>query len=229
LVVEDDARLATLVRQYFEDEGFAAAVETDGARAVGRVLAAPPDVLLLDWMLPGEDGPSICRRLRGKYDGVIVMVTARAEEVDEVVALEVGADDYVSKPLRPRALAARVRSHLRRGRGEGAAGEAGPIVAGDVVVCARSRTARRAGRPVALTTAEFDLLLLLARRAGRVVPREEILAESRGLAYDGLNRSVDNRVSRLRRKLDDDGGEAGRPSRIVSVWGVGYMLAVAPR
>ena len=233
LIVEDDAELARLVADYLAGAGFEVDVEGRGDRAVSRILAERPDLVVLDLMLPGEDGLSVCRRVRPAYRGAILMLTAQGDEVDEVVGLEMGADDYMAKPVRPRLLLARIRSLLRRterktGTTSGGVEPAPPVVpetglrVGDLLVDPARREVELRGRPVALTTAEFDLLELLARHAGEVLTRPDIYRALRGIEYDGLDRSIDLRITRLRRKLGDD---ARQPTRIKSVRGVGYLLA----
>lgn len=219
LIVEDDARLAGLMVEYFNVEGFDMKVEPDGARAVSRILAEQPDLVILDLMLPGESGLSICKRIRPGYPGPVLMVTARGDEVDQVVGLEVGADDYVPKPASPRLLLARARALLRRH-----APPAGPppFVDGDLYVDPGTREATVRGEPVDLSTSEFDLLWLLVDNAGKVLSRDQILEALRGIEYDGLDRSIDVRVSKLRQKLGDD---PRQPSRIKTVRGLGYLYA----
>lgn len=222
LIVEDDLRLAGLVREFLRAAGYEVLVEPRGDRAPGRILDEAPDLVILDLMLPGLDGLSVCRQVRPSYSGSILMLTARGEEVDEVVGLELGADDYMVKPVRPRLLLARIKTLLRR-QAQPATAEEPPtrIVHGDLEVDSASRTAFVGGRRVRLTTAEFDLLWLLVTHAGQALDREQIYRELRGIEYDGLDRSVDLRVARLRRKLGDD---AKQPRRIKSVRGVGYLL-----
>ena len=232
LIVEDDEKLAQLVREFLESNGYDVLLEVRGDRAVGRILGERPDLVLLDLMLPGKDGLTICREIRERYDGVILMLTARGDEVDEVIGLELGADDYVAKPVRPRVLLARIKSLLRRSErsqssqeepNEGdKGGDAQRLEVGGLQIDARTRNASLGGRTLQLTTAEFDLLFFLAERAGEVVSREAIYVELRGIEYDGLDRSIDLRVARLRRKLGDD---AKQPQLIKSVRGAGYLLA----
>jgi len=234
LIVEDDARLADLVREYLADNGFDVLVEPRGDAAVDRILGEVPDLVVLDLMLPGLDGLEVCRRVRPQFSGGILMLTARGDEIDEVVGLEVGADDYLPKPVRPRLLLAHLSALLRRVRGAAADDDAawtsneapaegeGPLKVGPLTVDARARSATMRGVPLDLTTAEFDLLLLLAKNAGEVLTRDTIYNELRGIEYDGLDRSVDLRVTRLRRKLGDD---AKNPQLLKSVRGVGYLLA----
>jgi two-component system response regulator RstA len=226
LVVEDDARLAELIRDYLQQQGYRVTVEGRGDRAVERILAANPDIVVLDWMLPGQDGLEICRRVRSAYAGQILMLTAREDDTDQVVGLELGADDYVKKPVEPRVLLARIRALLRRNGSSGMSNEApddgdGQLVFGPLRICRFSRTAALAEQALELTTREFDLLWILACNAGRIMSREEILHELRGIDYDGLDRSVDIAVSRLRKKLDDDTAD---PRRIKTIWNKGYLF-----
>ena len=226
LLVEDDARLAQLVKEYLEaSDAFDVAIEGRGDTAVERIVAEQPDLVILDVMLPGLDGLSVCRRVRDRFPGPILMLTALGDEVDEVVGLELGADDYVAKPASPRKVLARVRSLLRRAPSREdlpAGGAEAVITLGELVVDPGRRVAGLGGRDLDLTTAEFDLLWLLARHAGETIEREAIYRELRGIEWDGLDRSIDLRVLRLRKKLGDD---AAHPRFIKSVRGVGYLLA----
>ncbi len=226
LLVEDDARLAQLVKDYLEaSDAFAVSIEGRGDRAVDRIVAEQPDLVILDVMLPGVDGLTVCKRVRDRYAGPILMLTALGDEVDEVVGLELGADDYVAKPASPRKVLARVRTLLRRAAPSAGAATAGPnpvITVGELVVDPGRRAASLAGRELELTTAEFDLLHLLAQRVGETLEREAIYRQLRGIEWDGLDRSIDLRVLRLRKKLGDD---AAHPRFIKSVRGVGYLLA----
>jgi len=229
LLVEDDAKLAALVREFLESSGFDVDVEHRGDRAPGRILDDQPDLVILDLMLPGLDGLAICRQVRPRFDGAILMLTARGEETDEIVGLELGADDYLAKPVRPRRLLARVNTLLRRvDRTAGPRSAVGDsavrrLTVGRLVVDAGNRQATMDDEVVALTTAEFDLLWLLASHAGEVLSRDHIYRELRGMEYDGLDRSMDLRVARLRKKLRDDGKQ---PRLIKSVRGAGYLLVV---
>jgi len=224
LLIEDDARTAELVGDYLEANGFDVDVQSEGTGAVERILEERPDLVLLDWMLPGEDGPTICRRVRDQYPGPILMLTARGDDIDQVVGLEMGADDYLAKPANPRVLLARIKSLLRRVKSSGpASGEVERRVElGDLVVDLALREAHVGGNQVPLTTAEFDLLWLLATRVGEAVDRDTLFQELRGIAYDGLDRSMDMRVSTVRRAVSDADPE-GR-DWIVTVRGVGYQL-----
>jgi DNA-binding response OmpR family regulator len=229
LLVEDDLRLACLMQEYLQaSDELEVLVETRGDRAVERILDELPDLVILDIMLPGLDGLSVCKQVRERYPGPILMLSALGDEVDEVVGLELGADDYVAKPASPRLVLARVRTLLRRVNPE-VGGPARPpstseaaIELGDLVVDPGRRAALLGGVELDLTTAEFDLLWLLARHAGEPLDREAIYRELRGVDWDGLDRSIDLRILRLRKKLGDD---ARNPRRIKSVRGVGYLLA----
>lgn len=218
LFVEDDQRLAKLMAEYLEHNGLEVNIERDGSRAAARILESKPDLVILDVMLPGEDGLSICRRVRPDYHGPILMLTARGDEIDQVVGLEVGADDYVPKPTTPRLLLARIRALLRRGRpAEGSTRHE----VGDLVIDRSSREVCIGGKPIELTTAEFDLLWHLAENAGRPVPRDELFQSLRGIEYDGLDRSMDVRISKLREKL------GSCSVQIKTVRGVGYLLSIS--
>ena len=225
LLVEDDASLAAMVADFLSQHGYQVSIENLGDRAPHRITSEQPDAVLLDVNLPGLDGFAICKAVRTAYQGTIIMLTARGEEVDEVVGLEVGADDYMAKPVRPRALLARLRTHLRRTNLSEPETTGQPIRVGALLVDASRRTAELDGTPIELTTAEFELLQLLARHAGNILTRADIYEQLHGVPYDGLDRSIDLRVSRLRKKLGDD---PARPQRIKSVRGVGYLLAVEP-
>lgn len=222
LLVEDDAELALMVADFLSEHEFTVSIEGNGTRAVQRIESEPYDILVLDIGLPGMDGISICRTVRETFQGPILMLTARGDEIDEVISLEVGADDYLSKPVRPRALLARIRIHLRRMEHASEPVTQAKIEIGDLVIDAGSRTLTIAGQPHEITTAEFDLLWQLAVNAGKVVGRGQLYQKLHGMDYDGHDRSIDLRVSRLRRKLGDD---PNHPQRIKSVRGVGYILA----
>ncbi|TDO07711.1 MULTISPECIES: winged helix-turn-helix domain-containing protein [Halomonas] len=220
LIIEDDERLADLTRDYLEANGFRVTVEADGARGVERILALQPELVILDLMLPGEDGLSICRRVRSEYPGPIMMLTARTDDMDQVLGLEMGADDYVPKPVQPRVLLARMRALLRRAE-PAEASEETCLTFADLVIDNTTREACMDGERVDLTSAEFDLLWLLASNAGRVLTREEIFERLRGIKYDGQDRSIDVRVSRIRPKIGDD---PNQPHRIKTVRSKGYLF-----
>ncbi len=220
LIIEDDERLADLTRDYLEANGFRVTLEADGAHGVERILTLQPDLVILDLMLPGEDGLSICRRVRSDYPGPILMLTARTDDMDQVLGLEMGADDYVPKPVQPRVLLARMRALLRR-REPSAASEESRLSFGELEIDNSTREAFLAGERIDLTSAEFDLLWLLACNAGRVLTREEIFSQLRGIRYDGQDRSIDVRVSRIRPKIGDD---PNQPQRIKTVRSKGYLF-----
>ena len=223
LIVEDDQRLAELTQDYLESNGLAVAIESNGAAAVARVLAERPDLVVLDLMLPGEDGLSICKRLRPDYDGPILMLTARTDDMDQVQGLEMGADDYVCKPVRPRLLLARIRALLRRSEPAEAAPVSGGkrLTFGKLVIDNAMREAWLDEQTIELTSAEFDLLWLLASNAGRILSREEIFNLLRGIEYDGQDRSIDVRISRIRPKIGDD---PMHPRLIKTVRSKGYLF-----
>lgn len=202
LIVEDDQRLAELTAEYLQANGYEVAVEGDGGRAARRIIDSQPDLVILDLMLPGEDGLSICRRVRGQYAGPILMLTARSDELDQVQGLDMGADDYVCKPVRPRVLLARITALLRRSEAPEAKRQA--LAFGALRIDSRLREAWLSEQAIDLTSAEFDLLWLLASNAGRVLSREEIFTSLRGVGYDGQDRSIDVRISKIRPKIGDD-------------------------
>lgn len=219
LLIEDDERLGSLVANYLGKHGYAVVLETDGARAVASILELQPAVVLLDLSLPGQDGFEICRAVRSRYPGVICMLTARTDDIDQVLGLELGADDYIAKPIEPRVLLARLRAHLRR---DHAARQTGKVLRfGQLRIDCETREATLREHRIDLTTAEFDLLVLLAGRAGQILSRDDLLQALRGIQFDGLDRSIDARISRLRRKLGD---LAEEPERIKTVRGKGYLF-----
>jgi two-component system response regulator RstA len=229
LIVEDDERLASLTRDYLQNNGLTVSIESHGGAAVERILNEQPDLVVLDLMLPGEDGLSICRRVRPRYSGPILMLTARTDDMDQILGLEMGADDYIGKPVQPRVLLARIRALMRRAAeknqplvGSDAVSE-GPVRVqfNELVIDSSMREAWLSGVTVDLTSAEFDLLWLLASNAGRVLSREEIFAALRGIEYDGQDRSIDVRVSRIRPKIGDD---PIHPRRIKTVRSKGYLF-----
>ncbi|HSH49921.1 MAG TPA: response regulator [Halomonas sp.] len=220
LIIEDDERLATLTGDYLRANGFRVSLESDGARGVERILELQPDLVVLDLMLPGEDGMSICRRVRTGYKGPILMLTARTDDAEHIEGLEMGADDFVPKPVQPRVLLARMRALLRRSEPDEAT-QVQRLAFGRLEIDSSKREAWLDGRPADLTSAEFDLLWLLATNAGRVLTREEIFVQLRGIEYDGQDRSIDVRVSRIRPKVGDD---PHHPQRIKTVRSKGYLF-----
>ncbi|TMK73104.1 MAG: response regulator transcription factor [Actinobacteria bacterium] len=213
VVIEDDEVIGALVAAYLERAGFRVVCEQTGERGLDAVERLDPRVVVLDLALPDLDGLEICRQLRASRPVPILILTARDEEVDRIIGLELGADDYVTKPFSPRELVARVRAVLRRA--EPAAEETGMIELGDVRLDRRRRRVAVAGSPVALRMLEFELLAELAENAGQVVSRDRLLERVWGLSFAGGTRTVDVHVAQLRKKLD-------RPDLIETVRGVGY-------
>ena len=227
LIVEDDERLATLTKDYLESNGLNVSVEGDGSRAIERIKSEQPDLVVLDLMLPGEDGLAVCRIVRPHYKGPILMLTARTEDLDQVLGLEMGADDYVAKPVRPRVLLARIRALLRRLKDQSNAADdqdgnsTQRLTFGNLIVDSSMREAWLNDESIDLTSAEFDLLWLLSSNAGHILTREEIFHQLRGIEYDGQDRSIDVRVSRIRPKVGDD---PINPKRIKTVRSKGYLF-----
>jgi DNA-binding response OmpR family regulator len=231
LLVDDDHELARLLRDYLGPHGVSLDHVEEGAGALERLAstADPYDMVLLDVMLPGMDGFEVCRRIRAKHDVPVVMLTARGEDTDRVVGLEIGADDYLPKPFNPRELLARMRAVLRRvhpppAPSPDATEPAGAIHVGDLTVDAAAHKATLGGRELQLTSFEFRVLVVLARRAGEPVTREELASVvlPRGGPYDpSVDRSLDVHVSHLRQKMGDGARE---PRRIRTVRGIGYVL-----
>ncbi|MCU0708063.1 MAG: response regulator [Pirellula sp.] len=224
LLVEDEPVLGAMVMDYLQEQGFEVALESRGDIAIERIMNEAPDAVILDINLPGCDGFEVCRQVRDRYSGTIVMLTARASEVDEVFGLECGADDYLSKPVRPKVLLARLRIHLRKHQTADSS-VTGPFRVGDLLVDPASRRVELSGQEVEVSSAEFDVLQLLAASAGKTLSRAEIFQAIHGMKFDGLDRSIDLRISRLRKKLGDD---PLHPKRIKSIRGTGYLLALDP-
>lgn len=230
LLVEDDAKLAALTAEYLRKNDFQVNVEGRGDAAEARIINERPDLVVLDIMLPGKDGFEICRAVRSVYHGVILMLTARDEDLDQILGLELGADDYIAKPVQPRLLLARIKALLRRSPNVagGMVGEAGDpeqsaeLTFGRFRISQATRSTSLGDDSIDLTTAEFDLLWLLAKHAGIILSRDDLLQELRGIGFDGLDRSIDARISRLRRKLGDD---PENPLRIKTVRGKGYLFS----
>ncbi|MCP8898867.1 response regulator transcription factor [Gilvimarinus xylanilyticus] len=219
LLAEDDERLATLVQDYLQAHGLTVVVESHGLQVGRQVQGLQPDLLILDLNLPGKDGISICKDVRAHYEGPILMLTARDADADQVLGLEVGADDYVVKPAEPRVLLARIQALLRRANR--VPEDSDEVSVGGLHIRTRAREVSLHEQPVHLSSHEFDLLLTLARQPGKVMSREYLFTTICNRPYDGLDRTVDVRVSHLRKKLGDN-SEA--PTRIKTVWGRGYML-----
>jgi two-component system, OmpR family, alkaline phosphatase synthesis response regulator PhoP len=219
LVVDDEARIVRLVRDYLERAGFAVLAAQDGETALAMARAEQPDLIVLDLMLPGMDGLDVCRRLRQVSGVPIIMLTARVEEADRVVGLELGADDYVTKPFSPRELVARVRATLRRASGQ--VGLPTIIRAGDVELDTDSQLVTVGGERVELTSTEFHLLAILLRQPGRIFTRAQLLEGIHGVAFEGYDRSIDSHIKNIRRKIETD---PRQPRQIQTVYGVGYRF-----
>ncbi|WP_371871844.1 response regulator [Pontibacterium sinense] len=232
LLIEDDVKLTELLDLYLSRNGYKVAVGHSGADAQRLLDEMNPELLILDLMLPGMDGLSICRAVRATYHGKILILTASDDDMDQVAALEMGADDYVCKPLHPRVLLARIRMLLRRHEEEPANGNT-LLVNEERITSTQSRTFGQltmvcttkrctlAGEAVNLTPAEFDLLWLLAQHPDQPLSREELVKQTRGIEYDGVDRTIDNRIVILRKKLQDN---ASQPQRIITVRGKGYLF-----
>jgi two-component system, OmpR family, response regulator len=220
LFIEDDEHLARLTGRYLEGSGFLVHWVATGPDAVAEATQRQFDVLLLDLMLPGRDGMDVCRELRTRTDVPIIMVTARKDEVDRILGLDAGADDYVTKPFSSRELVSRIRAVVRRARG--AVGPTRKVIqAGVIVLDPSNMRVTVSGRDVALTTYEFALLKVLVERAGQVLSREQLLDLAKGSADEAYDRSIDVQISRLRQKLGDD---ARQPRYLKTIRGSGYML-----
>lgn len=220
LVAEDDAKQANLIRVYLEREGYAVQVVSDGRSAIERTRSGRPDLVVLDVMMPIVDGLDVCRVLRAESDVPVLLLTARSTEEDMLLGLDLGADDYLTKPYSPRELTARVRALLRRAKKLGVS-EPVRLTVGDIEVETARFEVRVAGRPVALTAKEFGILEVLAAEPGRVFTRAQIIDRAFGFDDDVLERTVDAHVMNLRRKLGDD---PGRPRYLETVYGRGYRL-----
>lgn len=221
LIVEDDERLAMLTQDYLRRNGLDVAIETDGTRAIRRIVSEQPDLVVLDVMLPGSDGLTVCREVRPNYQKPILMLTARTEDMDQVLGLEMGADDYVAKPAQPRVLLARIRALLRRSETAPSVDSPQRLEFGDLVIDNGGRSVTLNDELVDFTSAEYDLLWLLASNSGRILSREDIFERLRGIEYDGQDRSIDVRISRIRPKIGDD---PENPKRIKTVRSKGYLF-----
>jgi two-component system OmpR family response regulator len=229
MLVEDDYELASLIKDFLVKYEFDVDIVGDGYEAVTRIINEQPDIVILDVMLPGQTGMEVCRQVRSHYKGAILMQTALDDDLDQMMGLELGADDYVIKQVQPRLLLSRIRALLRRFDHHSnnpinvisTAHERRNIQVGFLMINTANRTVALNDMTVELTTAEFELLYLLARTPGKVVSRETIVQQIRGYEYDGLDRSIDRRISRLRKKLQDD---QQHPKLIKTIRGQGYQL-----
>lgn len=224
LIIDDDVDLCELIAEYLAPEGFAVEAVHDGKQGLSCALEGGYALAVLDVMLPGANGFEVLRRLRAKSSLPVLMLTARGDDVDRIVGLEIGADDYLPKPFNPRELVARIRAVLRRFKSEDAPKdeEENVIGVGDLEIETPTRVVRRACETIELTAVEYDLLLMLVRRAGRVVTREELSKEVLGRSLSPFDRSIDMHVSNLRKKL---GHQANGVERLKTIRGVGYIYA----
>lgn len=220
LLVEDDEKLAGLIANFLSQHGFEVLTVHRGDVALSAFLEFKPKLVVLDLMLPGQSGLHVCREIRAVSDTPIVILTAKEDDLDHILGLESGADDYVIKPIKPAVLLARLRALQRRQVTEPAA-QRGALQFGVLSIDRSSREVRLGGEPIELTTMEFELLWLLAGSAGNTLSRDDILNRMRGIEFDGLNRSVDVYISKLRHKLKDNPRE---PVCIKTVWGKGYLF-----
>lgn len=218
-IVEDDEELAQWIGDFLANNGMRVSVVHRGDIAVDFIRQHVPDLVLLDIQLPGKNGHDVCREVREFYAKPILVMTANNEELDEVLGLELGADDFMAKPVRPRVLLARINALLRRSAAAQPQSEV--MEFGSLTVDCQTKTVTLAGEVISLSTTEFELLRLLARNAGTVMSRESLVTQLRGIEYDGLDRTIDVRVSRVRKKLGDLSAE---PKKIKTVWGKGYLF-----
>jgi len=222
LIVEDEVKIARLVRDYLHQAGFDVIEATDGPSALAMARAEKPDMILLDLGLPGMDGLDVTRELRASSSVPIIMLTARTDESDRIVGLELGADDYIDKPFSPKELVARIRAVLRRAEATLGGGEV--VRAGNVIIDIPKRRVTVDDTEIELTATEFDLLLTLARQPGRIYTRAQLLDAVHGVSFDSYERSVDAHIKNIRRKIEPD---PRRPTLILTVYGVGYRFSDA--
>ncbi len=222
LVVDDEMKIARLVKDYLSEAGFDVILASTGPAAVAATRSERPDLVVLDLGLPGVDGFDVTRAIRGAGSAIpIIMLTARSEETDRIVGLELGADDYVVKPFSPRELVARVKAVLRRTRGVVATET---IRAGDLLISLPHRTVEREGQRIDLTTSEFELLRVLASSPGRVFTRGQLLDSIRGVSFESYERAIDAHIKNLRKKIEPD---PRHPVHVLTVYGVGYKFSDA--
>jgi two-component system alkaline phosphatase synthesis response regulator PhoP len=219
LVVDDEPKTAKIARDYLESSGFQVTTATNGVDALATARHERPDLVVLDLNMPGMDGLDVCRALRRESDVPIIMLTARVEETDRLIGLELGADDYITKPFSPRELVARVRAVLRRTKG---GWQGGLIRSADLEIDLNGHRVERAGQNIQLSRSEFNLLVTLAQNPGQTFTRAQLLNRLHGVAYDGYDRSIDAHIKNLRRKLEEDPSD---PQYVLTVFGVGYRFA----
>lgn len=223
ILVEDDSRLSQLIQTYLADHGFEVICLEDGSQLLEKVRLSLPDLIILDIMLPGEDGFALCRKIRPDYSGPLLFMTAKSSDFDQVLGLELGADDYIIKPVEPRVLLARINALFRRAgeNNEQTQNSEEKLTFGQLYIDKNSRQVRLGADIIPLTSHEFDMLWKLASNASQLVDRETLYSELIGREYDGLDRSADVRISRLRKKLRDN---PQNPYRIKTIWGKGFFF-----
>ncbi len=219
LIIDDDPKIIKISRDYLESSGFRTVSATDGTTALAIARREKPDFIILDLNLPGTDGLDVCRQIRRESDIPIIMLTARIEEMDRLIGLELGADDYLTKPFSPRELVARVRSVLRRTQGH--VHNTGIIQVGDLEIDVQGVRVTHRGQIVDLTRSEFSLLVVLAQHIGQAFSREQLVKRLYGDSYEGFSRSVDSHIKNLRQKIEDD---PSHPRYVQTVYGIGYRL-----
>ncbi|MGF1770167.1 response regulator [Enterovibrio makurazakiensis] len=226
-IVEDDDKLRQLLSSYFREQDFEVQAFDQGETAIAAILSEQPDIVMLDLMLPDIDGLTICRQIRPHFSGKVLMLTASDDDFDHVAALEIGADDFVTKPIKPRVLLARLRALIRRTDTQTQTAEHSPSIAlntlvyGSLTLNKSRKRCALAEKHIPLSDSEFDLLWLLAESADKVLSRDTLTLAVRGIEYDGLDRTVDNKVVSLRKKLGDN---PSSPCRIITVRGKGYLF-----
>lgn len=225
LIVEDDIELACWIKDYLVSKEYKVTLCHQGNEAVGLIRQLRPDLIILDGMLPGLDGLEVCKQVRAWFHNPIVMLTARDEEIDEVLGLEMGADEYLTKPVRARALLTRIRKLLKRPLTSELSVDSLRLTFGSLVIDRSAMSVQFDQRPISVSSSEFELIWILASNAGEIVTREALVNQLRGFEYDGFDRSIDLKISRLRKKLDD---RLNEQERIKTIWGKGYLFVADP-
>lgn len=233
VLIEDDTQLAQWIQEYLQQHSLRVEIVSRGDLAVDAVRQTQPDLVLLDIMLPGKDGHQVCRELREFYKRPILVLTANDQELDEVLSLELGADDFMPKPVRPRVLLARISALLRRSQAKSNADVDGAnasstqtavLIFGDLALNETDQSVVLKGQTLNLSSTEFELLWVLAQHAGEVMSRQRLSQQLRGIDFDGFDRTVDVRISRIRKKLGDDPSD---PQKLKTVWGKGYLFVAS--
>lgn len=219
LVVDDEPKIAQLAKDYLVKNGFKVLTSGDGVQALAIARREKPDLIVLDLMLPGLDGLDVCRMIRKESDVPIIMLTARVEEADQLIGLELGADDYITKPFSPRALVARVRALLRRARGDLLQGEI--LKSGNLELDLKKMQVKLSGELIHLTRSEYTMLEMLVKHEGQPLSRDQLLEQLHGVVYGGVDRSVDSHIKNLRKKIEPDPAE---PTYIQTIYGFGYKF-----